>query len=49
MFQAIQDRNGVTHTTVADIMHIFKDYMQKNFDTMPMDGESFRHLMQGVT
>jgi len=28
MLQAIQDRNGVTLATVADIVHIFKDYMQ---------------------
>jgi len=47
--QAIQDYNGVTHTTMADIMHTFKDYMQTKFDTIPVDGESLRRLMESVT
>jgi len=49
MLQAIQDRNGVTHTTVAEIMHILKDYMQTKFYTIPVDGESLRRLMQSAT
>ena len=47
--QAIQDHNGVTHTTMADIMHTFKDYMQTKFDSIPVDGESLRRLMESVT
>ena len=30
-------------------MHIFKDYMQTKFYTIPMDGESLRCLLQSVT
>ena len=47
--QTIQDRNGVTHTTMADIKHTFKEYMQTKFDINPVDGESLRRLMQNVT
>jgi len=47
--QTIQDRNGVTHTTMADIKHTFKDYMQTKLDIIPADGESLRRLMQNVT
>ena len=47
--QTIQDRNGVTHTTMADTKHNFKDYMQTKFDIIPVDGESLRRLMQNVT
>jgi len=47
--QTIQDRNGVTHTTMEDIMHTFKEYMQMKFDTIPVDGDSLRGLMGSVT
>jgi len=47
--QTVQERNGVTHTTMADIKHTFKDYMQTKFDIIPVDGENFRRLMQNVT
>ena len=47
--QTIQDRNGVTHTTMADTKHTFKDYMHTKFDIIPADGESLRRLMQNVT
>jgi len=49
ILQAIQDRNGVTLTTVADIMNIFKNYLQTKFDTIPVGGESVRGMMQSVT
>jgi len=43
--QEIQDRKGVTHTTMEDIMHTFKEYMQMKFDTIPVDDDSLRGLM----
>jgi len=47
--QTIQDRIGVIHTTMPDIKHTFKDYMQTKFDIISVDGESLRRLMQNVT
>ena len=46
--QAIQDRNGLTHTTMEDITHTLKEYMQTKFDTIPVDGDSLRRLLQSV-
>jgi hypothetical protein len=46
--QTIKDRNGVTHTTMEDIMHTFKEYMQTKFDTIPVDDDSLRGLMGSV-
>jgi arginine deiminase len=47
--QTIQDRIGVIHTTMPDIKHTFKDYMQTKFDIISVDGESLRRLMEIVT
>ena len=46
--QVIQDRNGVTNTTMEDILHTLKEYMQTKFDTIPVDGDSLRRLMGTV-
>jgi hypothetical protein len=48
VIQNIKDRNDIVNTTIAGILCFLKEYMQRKFDVITKNEESFQHMTREV-
>jgi hypothetical protein len=46
--QRLQDRNAITHTTMAGILRALKEHMRTKFDVIPVNEDNIHQLMRAV-